>query len=73
MEFKKRAAGFITNFFGGIFYKFFNFISSAKIPDNLMTMTLMKKKLKVNLINLMKKKFFSMACFTLLVLKKEEF
>ncbi len=55
---KKRAAGFITNFFGDIFYKFFNLISSAKIPDNLMTMTLMKKKVKNELDKFNEKEIF---------------
>mgnify|MGYP001389007106 CR=1 FL=1 len=46
---KKRSASFITNSLGKIFYQFFNLVSSAKIPENLTTMTLMKKKVKLEL------------------------
>ena len=55
---KKRAAGFITNFFGSVFYKFFNFVSSTKIPRNLMTMTLMKYKVKEELDQFKEKEIF---------------
>lgn len=41
---KKRSAGLITNFLGNAFYNFFNLISYNKIPNNLTTMTLMRKK-----------------------------
>jgi len=55
---KKRAAGLITNFFGSVFYKFFNFVSSTKIPRNLMTMTLMKYKVKEELDQFKEKEIF---------------
>lgn len=55
---KKRAAGLITNFFGNIFYKLFNFVSSAEIPRNLMTMTLMKYKVKEELDRFKEKEIF---------------
>lgn len=41
---KKRSAGFLTNLLGKTFYNFFNLISYQKIPNNLTTMTLMRKK-----------------------------
>ena len=55
---EKRSAGLITNFFGNIFYRFFNFISSAKIPENLTTMTLMTKKVKEELAQFKEKEIF---------------
>lgn len=46
---KKRSAGFITNLLGKLFYNFFNIISYNKIPNNLTTMTLMRKKVMTEL------------------------
>ena len=40
---KKRHAGVFSNFFGQSFYKLFNLISTSEIPENLATITLMKK------------------------------
>ena len=55
---KKRAAGLIANFLGNMFYRLFNFVSSAEIPRNLMTMTLMKYKVKEELDQFKEKEIF---------------
>ena len=55
---KKRSASFITNIFGNLFYKFFNFLSPIKIPQNLTTMTLMNGNVRDELIKFKEKEIF---------------
>ena len=55
---QKRKVGIFSNFFGNIFYKIFNLLSSTKIPSNLMTITLMRKKIRNELAKFNEKEIF---------------